>query len=107
MSFLGNAQHGYSWVVSATLSAGTTEVIAAEAGKLIIVDKIIYSCESAGTMKLTSASTDITNTFHFGANGGVALDELRLRCGQNEALKIVSTDSGDHSIMVRYYKING
>jgi hypothetical protein len=107
MTFLGNASHGYSWKVSTvqTTPSSAVEIIPAVSGKHTVIDKIIYSCSEAGTMFVSSGATPITIAFNFGANGGVALDELKITCGQSEAVTFTTTDSGNHTIMMRYYRI--
>ncbi len=105
MGFFEHAEHGYQFIVPTVYSGAQSgvEVLAAQSGKRIVIDKIIFSRDQAGTMKLLSASTDVTNTFYFDAKGGVVLDDLRLVCGNTEALSITTTGDGDHSILLRYY----
>ena len=105
MGYFDNAEHGYQFIVPAVYSGAQSgvEVLAAQPGKRIVIDKIVFSRDEAGTMKLLSAATDVTNTFYFDSKGGAILDGLRLVCGVNEAVNITTTGNGDHSLMLRYY----
>ena len=106
MAFLDEAQHGFLTITAnydGAQSAAT--LISATSGNAIVVDKVMYSADAQGTMFLASDSTQKSHKIYYGANGGVAVDDWRLVCGVGENLKITTTDSGNHSIFVRYYLI--
>jgi len=106
MSFFDVAQHGFLTTSANYTGAQSAAVlVAATAGKAIVVDKIMFSADTGGTMFLASDSTQKSHKIYYGANGGVAVDDWRLVCGVGENLKITTTDSGNHSIFVRYYLV--
>ena len=106
MSFFDVAQHGFLTTSANYTGAQSAAVlVAATAGKAIVVDKIMFSADTGGTMFLASDSTQKSHKIYYGANGGVAVDDWRLVCGVGENLKITTTLSGNHSIFVRYYLI--
>tara|TARA_R100000656_G_scaffold99309_1_gene72071 strand:+ start:27 stop:347 length:321 start_codon:yes stop_codon:yes gene_type:complete len=106
MAFLDEAQHGYlTTTVTYDGAQSAAILVAATTGKAIIVDKVMYSADAQGTMFLASDSTQKSHTIYYGANGGVAVDDWRLPCATGENLKITTTDSGNHSIFVRYYLV--
>ena len=76
--------------------AGTTQLVAATAGKKIVVLNYAITLSAAGTAKFQSAATDITGAMDFAAQGGsvaaagdsiVALFETN----PGEALNLVTT----------------
>mgnify|MGYP003148516576 FL=1 len=106
MAFLDEAQHGFLTVkanYSSAQSAAT--LISATSGKAIIVDKVLFSADTAGNMFLGSDSTQISQKTYYGSNGGIAVDDWRLPCVTGENLKITTILSGNHSIWVRYYLV--
>lgn len=106
MAFLDEAQHGFlTTSANYTSAQSAATLIAATSGKAIIVDKVMYSADAQGTLFLASDSTQKSHKIYYGANGGVAVDDWRLPCATGENLKITTTDSGNHSIFVRYYLV--
>ena len=106
MAFLDEAQHGFlTTTANYTSAQSAATLISATSGKVIIVDKVMYSADASGTMFLASDSTQKSHKIYYGANGGVAVDDWRLVCGVGENLKITTTLSGNHSIFVRYYLV--
>lgn len=56
-----------------TASSGATELVAAEAGRRIRVLGIVAITTLANSIKLQSATTDISGLFPLAANGGLVL----------------------------------
>lgn len=85
--------------VTAT-ALGATALVAAKAGKKIRVLGVVAVATLANSIKLQSASTDITALFPLGANGGFTLpycDHGWCETAEGEALNIsmsVATSTG-------------
>lgn len=81
-------------------SLGATALVAAKAGKSIRVLGLVGVSTLANSIKLQSASTDITGLFPLGANGGFTLpycDHGWCQTAEGEALNInmsVGTSTG-------------
>ncbi len=77
-------------------AAGATAIVAAVAGKKIVVKSLVFTMTAAGTAKLRSgASTDMTGDMAIASNGGLVLppvkDEAYTETVVGEALNIVTT----------------
>lgn len=76
-------------------AAGTTTVVAAVAGKRIVVVNYTISMSAAGTAKWKSAANDITGAMNFGANGGASPntdpDSALFQTNVGERLDLVTT----------------
>ena len=102
LAFLDEAQHGFL-THRVELTSGTATLVSATSGRAIVVDKIMFSADEAGTMLLNSDTSQISMKLFYGAKGGMAIDDYGLRCTVAEPLKITTTGSGDQSIWLRYY----
>lgn len=75
--------------------AGTTALVGAVSGKRIKVTNYVVVMGGAGTLKFQSASSDITGTMSFGANGGVSVSGTEFspafQTGVGEGLNMVTT----------------
>lgn len=85
----GNIKHAY---VNASSSGNNELVAAAGAGIKIRVISLVAVCgASANSMKLQSATTDISALFPFAGNGGMVLNENAsgwFATAANEALNV-------------------
>ena len=102
MAFLDEAQHGFL-TYRVELTSGTATLVSATSGRAIVVDKVMFSADEAGTMLLSSDTSQISMKLFYGAKGGMAVDDYGLRCNVAEPLKITTTGSGNQSIWLRYY----
>ena len=59
-------------------TAATNEIIAAVAGKKIIVTSLVLVCASANGINWEDGTTDISGVMSFTANGGYSLSGSRL-----------------------------
>jgi len=74
--------------------AGTTSLVAAVAGKKIVVLNYAVTLSAAGTLKFQSAANDITGAMDFAAQGGAVCPTTEagwMETNPGEALGIVST----------------
>ena len=82
---------------SISVTAGTTELVAAQATEnlRIKVCSYVLVCDAAATAKFTDSDTDLTGAMSFAANGGIAASGQAsspwFATGANEPLKIVTT----------------
>lgn len=77
-------------------AAGATQLVAAVAGKTIVVKGLVFTMTAGGTAKLRSgAANDITGDMAIAANGGLVMppvkDEAYCQTLPGEALNIVTT----------------
>ena len=63
---------GGNWTIitDATIGAGSTEAVAAEANRRIRVKKVLFSVQNATDFYFTSASTKISPALYFASNTG-------------------------------------
>jgi hypothetical protein len=65
----GQGKHLYFLPIS--VSSGTTELVAAVTGKKIVVVRHSVVVSTAGTVKFTDGTDDLTGAMAFAANGGI------------------------------------
>lgn len=84
-------QHG-----KISVSSGTTQLVAAQgSGQRIKVYNYAVVSTTAGTVKFTDGTDDLTGAMAFAANGGIAApgapSEVWFQTGANRALSITTT----------------
>jgi len=55
-----------------TATTGTTEIVAAVAGKIIMVLSLVITTDAAVNIKFLSYSTDLTGLYYLDVKGGIA-----------------------------------
>lgn len=82
------------YTIPISVSSGTTQLVAAQAGKVISVVSYVVVASGAGTVKFSDGS-DLTGAMALAANGGVAANGQASSpwfwTGAGNALSIVTT----------------
>lgn len=91
--------------IDADSNGGTDiEVVAAAAGKQIVVDRLIVSASAAASIFFESGtSTVIIPTLYLAAGDTVDLDDLNFRTTAGAALTASATITGNITIIVQYH----
>lgn len=98
---------GVSAYVDADSNGGNDiEIVAAETGKQIVVDRVVVSVSAAASIFFESGtSTVIIPTMYLAAGATIDLDDLNFRTTAGAALTASATITGNISILVFYHKI--
>ena len=107
MSLLSTKQmwpSGIAFVDSQAVAADTA-LIAAVAGKRIVIDSIFASCGTAvGTFFLEHGSTAMTPSFHLGVSGNMSLYDVSIAAPVGVAVTYTTAGAASvQSILVRYH----
>src|SRR5574337_381250 len=79
-----------SAAIAQTAAATTVVVAAPGAGRQIVVNGYVLVAAGDCTVKFVSGATDLTGAMALTVNGGIANKGVRLVCGVNEALSLVT-----------------
>lgn len=102
-------QYGLQEFRGSYTSAQTGTVIgtSSNAQLSIVVDKIVFSADVAGFLRISSgagaASNAIGPGFYGGAQGGMALDEPYIKASAGAGMYFSTTHSGSHVLWVLYH----
>ena len=92
---LGGILHGLKGVAIAASSSGDNALVAAVAGKSIVVMSVLLIASAEVTVKFRTAGTDITGAMALAANGGFSADARHgiLATAAGEALNLNLSDA--------------